>query len=50
MEEIEDIERSGFERFIFLQNIKHSSFRRTKKLYWRKIFRGFWGFIWILQI
>jgi hypothetical protein len=33
MEEIEDIERRSFVGFIFLQNIKPSSFERTKKLY-----------------
>jgi len=33
VEEIEDIGRRSFGGFIFLQNIKPSSFGRTKKLY-----------------
>jgi len=37
MEEIEEIERRGLLRVIFLQNIKPSSFGGTKKLYWRTV-------------
>jgi len=30
----------GFEGLTFLHNTKFSSFRGTKKLYWRKVFEG----------
>jgi len=35
----------GFEGLIFLHNTKSFSFGRTKKLYWRRVSRGFGGFI-----
>jgi len=31
--------------FLFLQNIKPSSFGGTKKLYWRRVLGGLEGFI-----
>jgi len=43
--EIENIWRRGFGGFIFLQNIKPSSFGGTKKLYWRRVLRGLRRFI-----
>jgi len=45
VEEIEDIERRAFGGFIFLQNIKPSSFGGTKKLYWRRVLGGLGGFM-----
>jgi len=36
VKEIEDFRKRGFWKSIFLRNIKFSSFKRTKKLYWRR--------------
>jgi len=38
VEGIDDIERGRLWGFIFLHNTKFSSFGRTKKLYWRRVF------------
>jgi len=40
VEEIEDIGSRDFGEFIFLQNIKPSLFRGTKKLYWMMVLGG----------